>query len=92
MVNRYLISANKLMESTLVQGILNLLADIKVVFMVVAGLLTAVLFIWRLILHQKADDEEKPKYKKMAIGTLAVGVIITVAPQIVEIILSYFAG
>lgn len=78
-------------EPPLVTGTRKLIADAtKILTGFGAGvtIIVALIFLFR---QQTCSEEERPKYKKAAISTIVIGVIITTISGVVTFIFSYYA-
>ena len=85
-----ILATNKLQGTKLYTGFMALVADATKALIGVTGALTLFLIIFNLLRMKAADDTEKPKYKKNAISTLIIGIIVLVAEGVLAVVFSYF--
>lgn len=88
-------ATNKLLQSKLVQGTINLINDTVLVILAVEAVAIGLLEAWQFFKYQWGTEEEKAKAIKNAKGIGIVGAVIvclTGAGGIVSLILSYYTG
>lgn len=82
---------NKILDSTFGQGLLNLLNDGITVGQFIGGLIVVLIFI--VVCVKKGNEEEgqgRKKYTAWQITLIVILVFILGAPEIINVILSYF--
>ena len=75
---------------TLVTGTQKLLSDVEGWLIGLEVAITVVLAIWRGIIWQKAEEEEKPRARKALTGTIVAGIVVISLTALVPFIFSYY--
>lgn len=87
---KLMVNATSLESTKLVQGTLKLIDDATTVAMLFIGGVTVVCELVIGFKYMVGEEDEKPKFKKTAKITLAVGILIICVAGLVNVVFGYF--
>jgi ABC-type phosphate/phosphonate transport system permease subunit len=79
-------------NTVLFTGSKNLLQDLTKGLTAISAVVTVFLSIFRCVLWQCADDQDKPHKKKAVQNTVLIGILITCMSGLIAFVLSYYGG
>lgn len=87
-----ILTGNKIIDSTIGQGFMNMINDGIGAVQLIGGLVVLLIFV--KVSAQKANEEEqeRKKYTKWQIALGGIAVLIILAEDIFDLVLSYFGG
>lgn len=91
-ITPYIMFGNKILDSTLGQGIKQLIGDAVGAAQIVGGIAIVFMFIWVSVKksRESEDEQERKRYGKAQIALIVIEVLIWVAVPLINLILSYF--
>lgn len=87
-----MILGNRILDSTIGQGVKNFLNDAVVAAQIIGE--TIVLFIFIVVSIKKAreEEQERKRYTNWQIGLVVIFILIILAKDIINLVLGYFGG
>lgn len=86
-----MLTGNRILDSVFGQGLQNLFQDGIGAGQVIGGLIVVVVFIVISVKKSAEEEQERKRYSKWQIALVAILVLIALAQELFDMVLSYFA-
>lgn len=86
-----MLTGNKILDSIFGQGLQNLFQDGIGAGQAIGGLIVVVVFIVISVKKSAEEEQERKRYSKWQIALVAILVLIALAQELFDMVLSYFA-
>lgn len=90
LLTNMVLTGNKILDSTIGQGFMNLLNDGIGAAQLIGGIIVVLVFIYISVKKSKAEEQERKTYSNWQIALLIIMVMIIEANDIFNLVKSYF--
>lgn len=87
-----ILTGNKILDSIFGQGLQNMFNDGIGAAQIIGGIIIILTFIVVCIKKSQEEEQERKRYTKWQIGLAAIFVLIVLAPELFDLVKSYFVG
>lgn len=87
-----ILTGNKILDSTLGQGLQKLFTDGLEAAQIIGVIIIGLVLIIVSLKKSHEEEQERKRYTKWQLGLVAIAVIIVMAQDLIDLVLSYFKG